>query len=93
MKYLVLEANGVTLTLSAYSDKVRRDYETVKSILHETPRLNPLFPAITEGVTPGGLRYYRYLDGLLPVVLQYRVFDADNEWQRGLVWIARALPY
>ncbi len=93
MKYLVLEAPQVTLTLSGYSDLVQRDYRTVKSILSDTPRLNPQFAAITEGIFPSGLRYYRWLDGLLPVVLQYRVFDADNHWQRGLVWVSDAMPW
>lgn len=93
MKYLVLEDPSVALILSLFSEAVRRDYSTVKSILQDTPRQNRLFSAITEHTSPGGLRYYQYLDGLLPVILQYRVFDADNDWQRGLVWIARAHQY
>ena len=91
--YLVLEDLAVTHSLSLYSDRVRRDYETVKAILSETPRGNPRFSAITEGVTPRGQTFYQYLDGVLPVILQYRVFEPDVPGQRGLVWIASAVAY
>ena len=91
MNYLVLEPPAVTLTINSYSGAVQRDYSTVKSILAATPRGNPRFTAISEDVSPGGRTYYQYLDGVLPFILQYRVFDADNDWQRGLVWVARAL--
>ena len=50
------------------------------------------FVAITEAESQQGRRYYQYLDGIVPVILQYRVFDPDNDWQPRLVWIARALP-
>jgi hypothetical protein len=92
VKYLVLEDPQVTLTVNGFSTKVQRDYLTVKAILSETPRGAPRFTAVTEGYFDSGLRYYQYLDGVLPFVLQYRVFDADNDWQRGLVWISDADP-
>jgi len=91
--YLVLEHPQVSITINGFSLKVQRDYVTIKNILTATPRLNPMFSAIREYALPSGLRYYEYADNILPAVLQYRVFDADNSWQRGLVWIAGAMPY
>ena len=78
----------VQRTLESASDAQRVQFDRIKRILADDPYPSDDFPLISEHVSGAGRTFYQYFDEVFPWIVQFRVFEPDNEWQSGWVWIS-----
>jgi hypothetical protein len=64
----------------------------VFSILAQDPFPSPRFGDIIAFRDSAGRQFFEFYDGILPLVLRYRVYRPDIEGQSGMVWISAAIP-
>jgi hypothetical protein len=92
VSYVVVTAPRVSLTVSRYSASHQAHFRAIVRILADNPYPSPDFAPIEERTSREGRRYFQYFDGIVPLVLQYRVYEPDVDGQSGVVWLSRAIP-
>ncbi len=93
MKFRIVPDQDVLDAISLLSPALQSWYSTqVAPILEDDPHPYIGFPLIKEYLAPDGRPFYEYYDGVLPLILQYRVFESDAPDERpGMIWLAAAV--
>ena len=92
MSFVVVQAQQVNLAVSDLSDAMRYQFRQIVSLLASNPYPSDDFSPIEARTGTDGREYYQYFDGIVPLVLQYRVYAHDAVSNEGMVWLARAIP-